>query len=130
MIKHRYCSRCKTTEDLMPSPYSKKIVDGVVIRAYSMCRTCNMIRLRKYRSTVNGRLLTQIAITKSTAKHRTKQSARIAVRTALNAGIIVKPVRCSNCLKETLVQAHHPDYSLPLAILWVCRKCHADIHKK
>jgi len=41
---------------------------------------------------------------------------------------IQRPQFCSICGKEDNIRAHHPDYSKPLEIIWVCRQCHREIH--
>lgn len=28
------------------------------------------------------------------------------------------------------IEKHHPDYSQPLDIIWLCKKCHTEIHNK
>jgi hypothetical protein len=56
--------------------------------------------------------------------------ARSKVRTALKNGKLTKPDTCSNCNKETNIEAHHPDYNKPLEVIWLCRKCHKAEHRK
>ena len=29
---------------------------------------------------------------------------------------------------RSLIQGHHPDYSRPLEVLWVDKRCHANLH--
>ena len=41
-----------------------------------------------------------------------------------------KPRECTVCKQEKKLDGHHNDYSKPLDVIWVCRKCHSDIHKK
>ena len=54
--------------------------------------------------------------------------AQTAVNNAVRDGRIIKPNICEicNCICKPL--AHHDDYSKPLKVLWVCPKCHRDIH--
>lgn len=43
----------------------------------------------------------------------------------------IKPNGCSRCTKKTqTLQRHHPDYSKPKEILWLCTKCHGIEHRK
>jgi len=44
-------------------------------------------------------------------------------------GCISPPSTCSVCLKGASVHAHHPDYSRPLFICWVCAACHKETHR-
>ena len=57
-----------------------------------------------------------------------KDAARRAVAHALQSGKIVKPSGCFFCKKEARLQAHHPDYSRPLDVFWLCPKCHGKLH--
>ena len=41
---------------------------------------------------------------------------------------IVKPLVCSSCKCHSDVQAHHPDYSKPNEVIWLCRSCHHKLH--
>lgn len=57
-----------------------------------------------------------------------KYKANSAVRNALYKGLLVKkPCEvCGNIKSE----AHHPDYSKPLDVMWLCLKHHREWHKK
>ncbi len=54
-------------------------------------------------------------------KHRAHQIVRRAIR---SGKLVKKPCSCGS--KE--VMAHHEDYSKPLEVIWMCRKCHTDLH--
>lgn len=55
-------------------------------------------------------------------------AARRMVRSAVEGGFIIKPKECSKCGNEGKIHAHHPDYSKPLEVIWLCSKCHNKIH--
>jgi len=58
-----------------------------------------------------------------------KYKANMQVSDAIRRGKLVKPTHCQVCNTEDLLDGHHSDYSKPLQVLWVCRKCHVAIHK-
>lgn len=41
----------------------------------------------------------------------------------------IKRNACVKCGNEQ-AEVHHSDYTKPLEIIWLCRKCHILIHKK
>jgi len=57
---------------------------------------------------------------------RTK--AMSVVKYAIQTGKLAKPINCSRCLngggRTTVIEAHIEDYSKPLEVVWLCRKCH------
>lgn len=66
-----------------------------------------------------------------------KNSARNAVRTAIEYGRLTKPDECSVCglgAKRSdgvsAIQAHHDDYAKPLDVMWLCPKCHKKRHEE
>ena len=50
------------------------------------------------------------------------------IQRLIKAGIILRQP-CEICGTEN-GNAHHPDYSQPLKIVWLCQKHHAEIHWK
>jgi len=57
-----------------------------------------------------------------------KVACRIETRKAISGGVLVKtPCKVCGVLK---VDAHHPDYSKPLEVVWLCRKHHSELHTK
>ena len=58
----------------------------------------------------------------------TKQRARDNIRQAVFLGRISRPKTCSKCKSEDTIEAHHPDYSRPYFVLWLCLGCHLKIH--
>jgi hypothetical protein len=46
-------------------------------------------------------------------------------RRAVEAGLLVRPDRCSSCDRsDVALDAVHEDYERPLDVLWLCRRCH------
>jgi len=64
------------------------------------------------------------------AKGSTKRNARQRVRDHILAGKIIKPKKCQRCNQQQNLEGHHPDYSKPLEVLWLCKNCHIKAHKK
>lgn len=59
-------------------------------------------------------------------KNKDRQKVKDAVRYALRTGKLTK-TPCHVC-GELEVQGHHPDYSRPLNVVWLCRQHHHEIH--
>jgi len=57
-----------------------------------------------------------------------KVMARTITHHAVERGELVKTscVRCG----DKLAEAHHRDYTKPLIIDWLCKKCHREEHRK
>lgn len=65
-----------------------------------------------------------------------QEKAKHATKRAISKGALI-PGSCEVCGfvgtgkdGRNLVEAHHDDYSQPLAIRWMCRKCHYALHYK
>lgn len=67
-----------------------------------------------------------------------KQRAHNQVAQAVKNGTLVRPEECSVCFAVNghgakgwaKIEAHHPDYSKPLEVIWLCAKCHNKVHPK
>ena len=59
------------------------------------------------------------------ARNPKRYKARTAVANALRDGRLKKEP-CELCGTRKRVQAHHDDYSKPLAVCWLCFKCHRE----
>lgn len=58
-----------------------------------------------------------------------KRRAYYRVGLAVENGELEKPEKCTRCGFETdELDAHHPDYSRPLDVEWLCRRCHKREH--
>lgn len=60
-----------------------------------------------------------------------RKAARKQVEIALQRGDLQRPRYCEGCgTCGSLITAHHPDYSKPLEVLWLCWPgCHKEAHK-
>jgi len=54
-----------------------------------------------------------------------RRRARRQVQSAVESGRMQRPGTCENCGIPGIVEGHHPDYSKPLSVAWLCDSCHA-----
>ena len=59
-------------------------------------------------------------------KNRDRMRVKDALRYAIRTGKVVK-LPCQECGVQE-VEAHHPDYSRPLDVVWLCKEHHMGIH--
>ena len=59
----------------------------------------------------------------------TPRKAHALVGYAVRIGILKRPHRCSRCGAKCKPHGHHPDYSRPLAVIWLCFCCHKAEHR-
>jgi hypothetical protein len=59
-----------------------------------------------------------------------KRQAHCIVNNAIRSGRLVKPDACQECGLGGRVHGHHPDYSKPLEVMWLCPQCHGRQHRK
>jgi DNA-directed RNA polymerase subunit RPC12/RpoP len=57
-------------------------------------------------------------------------AAHRMVSWALQEGRIEHADHCARCGDRGRVVGHHPDYSDPLRVVWLCPTCHANEHRK
>ena len=62
-------------------------------------------------------------------KYPHKKRAHLYVELAIEYGHLTRPNNCSKCKIECKPQGHHPDYSKPLEVIWLCPKCHSFEHR-
>lgn len=60
------------------------------------------------------------------AKNKDRMIVKQRVRDAVRSGKMVKQP-CHVC-GELKVEAHHPDYSRPLDVVWLCKAHHREVH--
>lgn len=87
-------------------------------------RLLQLARVRRHALTHRDEL--RASTNKWRANNREKLAAHLAVAYALRKGKLVRqPCWCGN--QES--QAHHPDYSKKLEVIWLCQKHHKELHR-
>lgn len=104
------CYSCHVEQDASEFHKDKCRPDGLNNR----CKSCERKRVHK----------------RVVANFNPWLPAQQALRAAVRYGRVVKWPACANpgCTR-TDVQAHHPDYSRPLDVVWLCPYCHKHAHR-
>ena len=63
-----------------------------------------------------------------TQEQRRKMNCRCYTNVYIRRGLITREP-CKSC-GSIKVQPHHTDYSKPLLIIWLCKECHMQEHKR
>ena len=131
------CSRCKIEKSLGCFAKNRTRKDGL----QHYCRECKTILKKKYLKTEackeSNRRYKQSCKGKESVKrydekarrtHPEKYEAHYKAANAEKKGLLIRQP-CEIC-GEVDVQKHHEDYSKPLDIEWLCKKCHQKKEKK
>lgn len=153
-MKTKICSKCKIKKDLD----SFRFVNGKKHQGYyCFCRPCEKEDGKRYylqnKENINlkNRLnrdkkidyyreyeqnrrperkhLTRIYKKKWKENNREKVRANSMVSSAIESGKL-KREPCRDCQSTINIQAHHPDYSKPLKVVWFCPVHHKAEHKR
>lgn len=130
------CIECKSTKQSGEFYSHPQMASGHV----NVCKDCHKERMRIRRRTnpkvqEYDRERYKTPARKEAARIRAKADrqtnpiaykARTAVGNAVRDGRL-KKLPCEFCGTEK-VEAHHQDYSKPLSVTWLCRKCHHRLH--
>lgn len=74
-----------------------------------------------------GKFQHKLALVKHQRLHPDRYRARYAVTNAIRDGRLMR-MPCEVC-GNAKTDGHHPDYSRPLDVKWLCRKHHTDAHR-
>ena len=122
-----HLNKCKSCVRSRVSIYSEK--NSEYYKEYDKKRANlpHRVQARKeYAKTEAGKLATKKAHQNYIEKFPLRRAAHIIVGTALKSGSLVK-LSCLICGNES--EAHHPDYSRPLDVVWLCSSHHKEAHK-
>lgn len=116
----KLCTKCQTVLPIENFYRNQGRPDG----RDSYCSEC---RLGVQKSpTVMGQLRAISA--RHRARHPERERARQIANRAIRSGTLTKgPCQFNGC-GVLDVQAHHPDYSKPLEVVWLCREHHTEHH--
>ena len=98
-------------------------------RAFDAMRASvpHRVKARKeYAKTEQGKSRHKAANAQWVAKYPERRAASALVSKALKTGKLVK-APCFVC-GASEVEGHHPDYSTPLSVTWLCVDHHKEIH--
>ncbi|KKM05639.1 hypothetical protein LCGC14_1752080 [marine sediment metagenome] len=114
------CGKCEIEKS--ESKFSKRSssVDG--LQYY--CKECN----QTYFQTEAGKKAHSRSDTKRRKKFPEKAKAHHTVNDAIRGGYLQRPKICESCGRFADIEGHHPDYSKPLEVDWLCRPCHVKEH--
>ena len=82
-------------------------------------------RVKKYCSTPEGKKVHNAAVQRSREKYPDREKCREYFDGAVASGNVQK-FPCFVCGEHA--EGHHPDYSQPLSVVWLCKKHHREVH--
>lgn len=104
------------------------------------CKKCTLAAVAKYRAEniekiraynrARGNRLTPEAIRRYRDKNPIKRAAQVALCNAVRDKRVVKISSCQACGSSRNIVGHHPDYSRPFDVVWLCQACHCQHHAR
>ncbi len=130
------CFECKRTLPLTEFYRHPRMADGRfnkckdcaksdVKSRYAICRAARGAYDRERDRTEHRRRQRQVAQARHKKKHPDRAKARQKTSNAIRDGRLIRG-SCRVC-RAMPAQAHHPDYSRPLEVDWLCFRCHREI---
>ncbi len=136
-METRVCERCGIEKSLEDFHRNKSRPLG---RAY-WCKVCTRANdrqrnrrpdrqdyVKRWEASDRGRELRILSRKADREANKQKNRARRILNKLVKEGLI-KKMPCVEC-GETNSNGHHVDYSDPIAVVWLCRKHHAELNRK
>lgn len=101
------------------------------VQAYDRSRAMQLHRIAarvEYLKTERGREIIRRSTLKYQAAHPDRRRAHITLGNAIRDGKVVPWPVCAVPECDCRPQAHHPDYSRPLDVVWLCPAHHRQTH--
>lgn len=137
MTTLKTCFKCLVAKPRTEFYPHKMMGDGLL----GKCKRCTRLDVRsnrasrpeyykgydrdRYRNNLARKAATIARFRRAHAAHPERKKASTAVARAIRAGRLV-PQPCWVC--GEMAQAHHPDYSRPLDVVWLCILHHRQAH--
>ncbi|MDD4445491.1 MAG: hypothetical protein PHC36_06740 [Eubacteriales bacterium] len=132
------CNKCKRLLPLSEFYKHPAMADGHLNKCKECCRSDSLQNRRRrvdyYRDYDRKRSwLTHRIFQRKTIWRRQKEMepekyhARTAAGNALRDGRLPHGTQCYLCGGAENLEMHHPDYSQPLRVYWLCRVCHRKL---
>lgn len=129
--KTGFDSKCKECTKSMVKANRAKNIDHYKEFDRKRAMRPDRVAMRSaYRSTEEGKKAVARANATYKEKAPERAKARYAVNNAIRDGKLIPWPKCAmhDCECEK-VEAHHPDYSRPLDVVWLCNTHHREAHK-
>jgi ribosome-binding protein aMBF1 (putative translation factor) len=122
---------CKECKKQYSNTYRENNLEKV--REYDRNRPNALERIKKQKEALKNDIIkykkNQEAKNNWNRNNKLKRNAHNKVKRAIEKGILVKPLYCELCGSTIKIEAHHYDYNKPLDVIFVCSKCHHQLHK-
>ena len=133
------CKRCKIEKKLSDFYVHEKMGDGYL----SFCKDCIKKQIRKYvidnadmlsirekERYQRRKLKPGFAEKKLEYQKKTRTPEKIRAANVVKRKLkCLKPKFCEKCKTREAKHGHHPDYSKPSMVEWLCVRCHVRLHK-
>lgn len=84
---------------------------------------------KAYAQTEQGRQASNRAKKAYAERHPMRRAAHVITSNAIRDGKLVSPQVYESCGSTHKIEAHHDDYTQPLAVRWFCEPCHKEWHR-
>jgi len=135
------CARCKEVKDVSCFRPDPRMKNGLA----SWCKDCHRSHSLMYNKKLRERdpegYLAKSRVyqkryrdkRKATGVEKTdietkKDRCRAELWKAIGRGDIRRMNVCELCKSNSMIEAHHVDYSKPLYVYWLCKACHEAAH--
>lgn len=137
----RICGKCHQEKNIEEFDPDKRKLLGCGYR----CKQCRRIydrqmsrikaktpqkiaQVTRWHHSEHGKLMLRISRAKRVLLHKEKFIAKEIIENLVRRGIIQRQ-SCVNCGNKNS-QGHHPDYSKPLEVIWLCQAHHSEEHRR
>ena len=121
----KICTKCGLEKDGFEFGLRRRSPDGL----QAWCRDCRREYQRVYAQNFRDPERHRQAQRRYVFRNAEKNRAHGIVRKAVQSARMIVPTWCQRCGCVTDLEAHHHDYSKPLAVEWLCSICHGLAHR-